>query len=399
MSKKDMESVVILGAGTASAVAAGLLAEAGRSVTLIDEQKNVNFKIGETLPAEAAMILAKAGIRQICDFVPTLPSAGNRSCWGSGIVQTRSSMMNPYGCGWYLDRVAFDAALINRARNAGVLFKPGSRLLRTVSEAGRWTLQFQSTEAVFSIDCRWVLDATGRRAAFARAQGAKRLVLDKLVAIIGVLSSRGRIDADLTTLIESAPNGWWYSAQIPGRRRVVVYFTDGDMVKDCGATKESAWFHLASQTQLIREFAYDPQYALNAPLRVVLADTSRLDSAAAEGWLAIGDSAMAMDPLSSVGITDAIKSAVDAARMILESSASENGRVSEYASRMADVHARNNRLRLQYYRMEQRWPESAFWNRRHAYPANSMEQDYLASPVHARGSVNFEVGMARRNGS
>jgi flavin-dependent dehydrogenase len=385
---KDAEAVIVLGAGTAGAVAAALLAEAGRSVTLIDEQKNVNFKIGETLPAEAAITLTKAGIREVCEFVPTLPSAGNRSCWGSGTVQTRSSIMNPYGSGWHLDRVAFDAALIDRALNAGVLFKPGSRLLRTVPKAGRWTLQFQSTEGVFSRDCRWVLDATGRHAAFARAQGAKRLVLDKLVAVIGILSSRGCVDADLTTLIESAPNGWWYSAQIPARRRIVVYFSDGDMVKDCGVKKESAWFHLASQTQLIREFTGDSGYALSAPLRVVLADTSRLDSAAAEGWMAIGDSAMAMDPLSSVGITDAIKSAVDASQVILESSASENGRVLEYVARMAERHARNNRLRLQYYRMEQRWPESAFWNRRHSYPMNTkvIEQTYLASRHHARAA-------------
>ena len=47
MSSKDRESVVILGAGTAGAVAAALLAEAGRSVTLIDERKNVDLKVGE----------------------------------------------------------------------------------------------------------------------------------------------------------------------------------------------------------------------------------------------------------------------------------------------------------------------------------------------------------------
>lgn len=392
MSSKDRESVVILGAGTAGAVAAALLAEAGRSVTLIDERKNVDLKVGETLPPEAATILTKAGMAQVCELAPALPSAGNRSCWGSGTVQTRSSMMNPYGSGWHLDRVAFDEALIDRARCAGALFKSGSRLLRTVSGEGRWTLGFQSPEGAFSLSCRWVLDATGRHAAFARAQGAKRLVFDKLVAVVGVLSSRGAVDADLTTLIESAPNGWWYSAQIPARRRIVIYFTDGDMVKDCGVKNELPWLRLASQTQLIREFTDDSKFGIRAPLRVVLADTSCLDRAAAEGWVAIGDAAMAMDPLSSVGITDAIKSAMDASRLILEYRASENGPVLEYSSRMAATHARNNRTRLEYYRMEQRWPESSFWSRRHTFPTDSevRAQTYLPSREHARDSVKFD---------
>jgi len=366
MSNKNSEAIVVLGAGPSGAVAAALLAQAGRAVTLVDEQTKVNFKVGETLPADGAMALARAGISQVCKHIPTLPCSANRSFWGSEILQMRSSLTNPYGCGAHLDRVAFDAALINRAISAGAVFKPGTRLRSTVRNKHGWSLHFRSAQGSFRRDSGWVLDATGRRAAFAQAQGAKRLVTDKLVAVIGVLCSLEFADPDLTISIESAPDGWWYSAQIPSSGRIVIYFTDGDILKYSGAREERAWFQLASETQLIREFTNNPAYLLKFPLKVALADTSRLDCAAADGWLAIGDSARAIDPLSSAGITDAIKSAIDAVQVVLESKPGDKTTISDYASRVTRQHIRNNHLRSRYYHMERRWPRSEFWVRRHA---------------------------------
>jgi flavin-dependent dehydrogenase len=366
MRNKNSEAIVVLGAGPSGAVAAALLAQAGRVVILVDEQVKLNFKVGETLPADAAMALAKAGIRQVCKNIPTLPCAGNRSFWGSEILQMRSSLTNPYGCGSHLDRVAFEHALISRAMSTGAVFKPGSRLRSTVRNKNGWSLQFRSSQGFFSSECDWVLDATGRRAAFAQAQGAKRVVVDKLVAVIGVFCSSEFVDPDLTISIESAPDGWWYSAQIPCSGRIVIYFTDGDILKYSGAREERTWFQLASETQLIREFTNNPAYLLKFPLKVALADTSCLDYAAADGWLAIGDSACAIDPLSSAGITDAIKSAIDAVEVVLESKPGDKTTISDYASRVMRQHIRNNDLRIRYYHMEQRWPRSEFWARRHA---------------------------------
>ena len=37
-------------------------------------------------------------------------------------------------------------------------------------------------------------------------------------------------DADSRTVIESCPDGWWYTALLPSRERVVAFLTDRDLV-------------------------------------------------------------------------------------------------------------------------------------------------------------------------
>src|SRR5207237_1018665 len=75
---------------------------------------------------------------------------------------------------------------------------------------------------------RWVADCTGRQSWFARQQGAQRIHDDRLVALVGVFSLAEPYQteaSDTATLIESVPHGWWYTASLPGGKRVVVYLT------------------------------------------------------------------------------------------------------------------------------------------------------------------------------
>jgi flavin-dependent dehydrogenase len=358
-------AVVVLGAGPAGAVAAGLLAKAGRRVALIEERTCFVDKVGETLPAAAATALSAAGLQEVPRRIAALPSSGNCSLWGSDVLHTRHGLMSPYGRGLHLDRSAFDASLVDYAITAGAEFLPGWRLAAKSHDGENWSLKFASATRSLARKCEWVLDATGRRAGFARACGAKRVRFDKLVALVGVLETLSDEDEDLSTIVESSANGWWYTARIPLGRRVVMYFTDGDLLKRQGIKDSRTWLLLAGRTQLIRRFTGGFGYALSAPVRPTIADTSRLAGAAGPGWTAVGDSAAALDPLSSAGIMHAIKSAVIVANLLAgEQSDLEEG-MSDYVRGSADAHVRNNALRCQYYRLEKRWPQSLFWRRRH----------------------------------
>jgi flavin-dependent dehydrogenase len=100
------------------------------------------------------------------------------------------------------------------------------------------------------------------------------------------------------------------------------------------------------------------------PLRIVLADTSHLDNPLGRGWVAAGDAAMALDPLASAGISDAIKSGTDAAKAILNAASDGSHSLVEFAKALAQQYASNRVLSQLYYRMECRWPNSVFWARR-----------------------------------
>ena len=46
-------------------------------------------------------------------------------------------------------------------------------------------------------------------------QGIRRLVFDNICGYVSFLFPRVTGDSDSMTLIESVPDGWWYSALLP----------------------------------------------------------------------------------------------------------------------------------------------------------------------------------------
>src|SRR6185312_13855027 len=78
---------------------------------------------------------------------------------------------------------------------------------------------------------RWIVDATGRAAAFARRSGARRHRLDRLIA----LAAHGEPAMDRGfggfTLVEAVELGWWYAARLPGGSAVVALMTDADLAR------------------------------------------------------------------------------------------------------------------------------------------------------------------------
>ena len=79
---------------------------------------------------------------------------------------------------------------------------------------------------------RWIIAATGRSASAPFAPCRKRLWLDRLVgiALIAGAGERPHSNIPAAVFVEAAPCGWWYAATIPNGGKVVVFFTDGDLL-------------------------------------------------------------------------------------------------------------------------------------------------------------------------
>src|SRR5205807_9309741 len=54
------------------------------------------------------------------------------------------------------------------------------------------------------------------------------------------------------TLVESVPDGWWYSVQVPGERMVVAFMTDADIVRDRRLYEPEVWRHALEETNATR---------------------------------------------------------------------------------------------------------------------------------------------------
>jgi flavin-dependent dehydrogenase len=103
------------------------------------------------------------------------------------------------------------------------------------------------------------------------------------------------------------------------------------------------------------------------PVVVRPTQSRRLEPAAGEHWLAVGDSAARFDPLSSQGIFKALRSGIYAAYAVGDLLArGDDSGLRRYRRFVREEFRSYAGVRTKYYREEQRWPASEFWLRRHA---------------------------------
>ena len=129
-------------------------------------------------------------------------------------------------------------------------------------------------------------------------------------------------------------------------------------------------------------------YVLTGGPFIVPVNSSRLDRVTNGNWLAIGDAAMAYDPLSGQGVYKALQSAVRAAQSLDQYWTGNTSALNDYAIAVGQDFRRYLVARQAFYSAEQRWPSSTFWRRRisdETAAAWSWGSSRTASPeVHPR---------------
>jgi len=213
----------------------------------------------------------------------------------------------------------------------------------TVERSGdRWRLICRG--ALEHVEAKFLIDATGRASRIARLLGARRVIDDPLVALVAFLETDER-DRDSYTFVEATETGWWYTATLPSNRLAAMFITDppAPAFAPTGHTRTRIESH---------------GYRIAAPPRVVDAGSARLDQFAGDGWLAIGDAAVSLDPLSSHGIAAALHGGMLAAEAIL------SGDSRRYIGAMEGMWSGYTSMRRVYYAAERRWPHAPFWVRR-----------------------------------
>lgn len=356
--------LAIVGGGPAGAVAALVAARRGLRVTVLEARTEPGLKVGETLPPGLTPLLRHLGLDAWLERDGHLRSQGNRSLWGSPHPGESPFLANPFGAGWHVDRRRFEARLAEAAQEAGAQWRWGCRLKSCTAQGRGWRLELSS--GVLEAD--FVADATGRQSRLARRLGARRLRYDRLVGISTLLESPTPA-ADTYTLVEAMPDGWWYSALLSDGRLAVAFLSDGDLLDrallGAGADPEAWWLRLR-RTSATRERVEGNGYQAAAPLRTLPADSSRLDTIAGDGWIALGDAAAAYDPLSSHGVASAMGSGFYGGHAVVDLLAGRSEARLAYLDLLQRAYGTCLDLQREHYRRETRWPDAPFWRRRHA---------------------------------
>ena len=306
--------VAIAGGGPAASAAAIALRRRGLSCAIVERGDGGGDKVGESLAPTVKPLLDALGLDLERDG--HLPCHGHRSTWGSDVPVEMPFDLSPYGHGWHLGRRRFEERLI------GLADVPRFTNTRVLDVEPSWRIKTDRE----TILADFLIDATGRRAAIARRLGARIVRDDTLFAHVFFIDTPIN---DTYTSIEAAEDGWWYRAPIPCGRTVAMFVSDRKRHRT----------------------------------KIVDASSFRLDRVAGPGWLAVGDAATALDPLSSHGLGNALFTGMRAAEAVA------TGRTDEYERTVDAMWSTYVSRRRELYAQERRWPSSPFWSRRYTAPA------------------------------
>ena len=359
--------VAVVGGGPAGAILAITLARRGLKTLVLEALAGPESKVGECLPPGANALLERLGLRDRLREEGHLPSHGNRSVWGSPIPLERDFLFGTSGHGWHLDRRRFEDALAGRARDEGVDWRYGCRLVGCRGRDGGWVLSVKTPLGDDGFEADFVVDATGRPARVARQFGARQVRYDRLVGAAVLMKSESdeRIKGTFT-LVEAVANGWWYSAQLPDGALMVIYMSDSDLMDRAVIRRESVWAALLEETIHTRQRVHDGSYLPQADPHILAANSSRLDLITGERWLAVGDAAVCYDPLSSYGISSAMGGGLHAADAVVGYFEGEPNALLTYRAIMDRAYARYLSMHREHYALERRWASEPFWERRHS---------------------------------
>lgn len=361
--------VAVVGGGPAGCAAVAAASGQGATVVLLDPLADPALdqapRVGEgAAPGTPRLIAEIFGTEGGTAFAADrhLLCPGTVSAWGSAQPTVTDHLLNPLGGAWNLDRRTFDDDLRRAVVRLGVELRP-AKLARVDREPGGWALA-TPTGRPQRLWADMVIDASGRGARVARQLGARQLHHDHLVA----LWSQWLVDeADqrASTYVESAEAGWWYSTLLPHGRRVVAYLTDPDLLPTSGLARRDLILS-ARDLPLIGELlGAHREPTLAGEPRVTVARSSRLDRVVGPGWLATGDAAFTVDPLSGRGIVSALltgRAAGEAAAGLIDGNGDPGAPA--YTRLMDELHRDGFTRQTEAYEDEGRWPQAPFWRRR-----------------------------------
>jgi flavin-dependent dehydrogenase len=393
LNETDKYQIAIIGGGPAGFATALRLRQLGFERTMVVEAGNYSgLKVGETIQPPCRELLEGLELWESFLEDAHLPAELTAAAWGSVEVHFNDFIYRPVGKGWHLDRQKFDRRLGEIARERGISILKNTRFRKATFVDGVWHIEAQSDvdgRKVFKAD--FVVDASGRTGIFAKSQGAEKVQFDELFGSYqffevpdGMESMAGH------ALVETVPDGWWYSAKLPQRGFVAAFMSDLDTVKLCGLRESANWNEKLrdSHHTLIR---CQGLKANGSPV-IRAANSFLLDRIFGKNWLAVGDAAAAYDPLSSMGIYQALKSGVRSANAI---AAERNGKVGAFellAEELKDHFREYLQIKARFYDQEKRWAKQAFWEHRHQQIHLSPHALLVATDVEIKGNLNMYLG-------
>lgn len=357
--------VLIIGGGPAGAsTALGLLAYSNLEVVIVEHSDLTSERVGEHVSGAIFPLLNYLKLsRQDFESDTFISSHSHSSVWGSPERVNRDNIFTTEIETYQLNRIQFDLKLLETVSERGGLVFPRTKCKTYVSNEDGWQVTLQHPERdEITIQAKFLVDATGRKASVGRILGAEVQKKDKLTGV-GMHMKLSK-PCPIKQTIEAVENGWWYHAFLPNGIATAVFFSDADLISENKWSTAEKWLEELGKTVHVKESLDEYQFLTSTPW-VRSASSQYTDVSGVPRFLAVGDAAAAFDPIASLGVGFSISSACNASLVIKNKliSGDESG-VKQFREDIRNQFIQFESTYKYFYSKEKRWSDSLFWKRR-----------------------------------
>jgi flavin-dependent dehydrogenase len=355
---RDMLPVIVIGGGPSGSICARRLAARGHRVALFEKRTERRSSPLETCtPRTRLTIEAACGCAMPSDVAT--PLEGFWSAWGTADFEQMSFGFWQAVPGAVFQRTALDAWLLHQAERVGAVVYRGCQVIAGYWNGRTWSVKFRCGDVCETMDACFVVEAAGALGRSPVQPSTARYFFDNLICLSAMTSCLTRTASFAG--VEACSSGWWYTADIGTRDLTISFFTDADLSP--AKMRNALFCDALQQTIHIRQLMGASSIACR--VKPVGCRTSIRNQIWRDCWLAIGDAARTIDPLSGGGVARAITDGVDAADAIsIALTRSDFGPLRAFAVQRANSFFDNLEVQREYYSRESRWQVSEFWRRR-----------------------------------
>ena len=355
---------MILGGGPAGlATAIATASQIKGNILLVEQYDFAHQRVGENIPPETLILLKKLGLGE------AFRQSGHQVCpsfasvWGKNDVGFNDFIVNPLGHSWRLNRRAFDNALAHRAKALGVQFMLNTRFVQALGADDGYQVELKDkiTDNSILVKARFVVDATGSAALFAKSLGVKKQVDDKLVATVR-FANVGAQHKGKQVLIEATKDSWCYHALLPEQKVVSMVVTEQELSLQLKQENYQCFEQHLANTLFISEKLQ--KLTLSACHYHTYPITSGvLPTLEGNNWIAVGDAAASFDPIAAQGIYKGLHHGVLAAQKVAAWFNSQDITLN-FSQKVTEHYQHYLQNRAHMYGLEKRFVNEGFWRRR-----------------------------------
>ena len=257
-----------------------------------------------------------------------------------------------------------DKMLAAEAEQSGVKLLTGAGLINVEYDTEKtFRLRITDKTREYSLLSNFLVDATGRKAMLSSYFNTEKIVFDRLIGI-AIKFIDEEAACNLFTMVETAEDGWWYSAPVGPNASIAMLMTDGDIAAGKNLQHLNSWEQALMLTDSTRSRFIKKKREWGPTIFSAVTQRVVRNSDDIRPFISVGDAALSVDPISGSGVIRALRTAKEAAGTILSTLGGDPDSIATYErNRNEDCH----KYLLEwasYYGIEHRWFAATFWKRR-----------------------------------